>query len=312
MKFSRGHGKIILLFSFIILSIILSYLLFEFNISLAKSYLISAGIMISLYVIISFINYFIIKRYRKINGIITSKTTSILIGNNINFKIEFDDKSEIVTCYQTLTNGNIKEKENIYISKSNVLYREKTIMIYPPTIMILILIIGIGLIFLGLNIDDILFSLKLTYSTSNINKSLNNIIIFKLCNFVLIGAITLFNKAIKESIKGRNKVEAIIIKKEEVEVTEELPGKIEYHDYKVDRLVYRYVWKGEIKTFVPLINNAVAKKIGTTVKLNVDDNGEVIRENIDLVFLYLWSFMLLLIYMVGILAFFMKIFYLEG
>ena len=308
MRFSKGYGNSFLLINCIILSVMIANILLNLKYSLAESYLISSGISISLFVIISFISYFIIKRYKKCTGIPLTKATSVVMGTNIDYQVTVDGKVENVTCYQTSFDAKIYENETLYLSKKGKLFREKSIMIYPPTIMLIILAIGIGFIILGFRIDEILLDLKIILPKLPINEAMKEVVLFKFCNFFLFGAILLLYTAIHETLIGKNKVEATIIKSEEVEIEEEIPGHLKYHDFNVDRIVYRYVWKGEVRIFTPLINNAHDKKVGTIIKINVDNNGDVVRESMDVAFLFLGAFMMIIFYVVLLFTFLTELF----
>lgn len=308
MKFSKGYGNSILLVICIIISTTLNNLFLHLDYSLSESYLLGFGISTIIFVITSFVIYFIIKTFKKVTGIVISNVSSLLIGKNIIFDVIVDDSKERVTCFQSNKYAKLNDNETLYLSKRNILYREKTILLFKPVIMILILLLGIGIIFLSFYSQDIFLKMGITYTIENIEEAMHHIILFKFINLFFFGSILLLYNAVRDSLIGKNKVEATIINTEEVEAEEEISKNIKYHDNNVDRIVYRYIWNGEVKIFTPLVNNAKNKKVGTTIKLNVDDEGTVVRETLDIVFFFLGSFIMFLFYIVLLFSFLSDIF----
>ena len=242
--------------------------------------------------------YFIIKTFKVVTGTVLSNITSLLIGKNIVFDVTVDGNKERVTCFQSNKYAKINDNETLYLSKRNVLYRKKTIMLFKPIIMLIILLLGIGFIIFSFYSQDIFFQMGISYKVSDVEEAFNLIVLFKFINLFFFGSIILLHNAINESLIGKNKVEATIIKSDEVEAEEEISKHLKYKDNNVDRIVYRYIWNGEVKIFTPLVNNAKNKKLGTTIKLNVDDNGTVVRETMDIAFFFLGSFIMFVFYVV--------------
>lgn len=275
----------------VILSFILSYIFLIIGIDIKASYLLSNGVSMIIFSVISILYKNKVLKYHNVLATIKECKFERLNEWNLNYEFSYNGKTKNV-IYSSSNIEQVGKFEKVYILNDGNIIRERDITLFKKNGLIIFSLVAVLFIYIGINRFNIA-NVELFVAVENFGK----ILCFKFFNvfliFFVIMLISIYNKLRMRSKTVKGVLVNYIKHVDEEPAENGLTQKINYY-----RSIFEYVWNGEKREYICPVSSSY--KLGTTKKLYIDENGIVVGEQSEIIILLLFSLGLLMFYLIGL------------
>lgn len=278
----------------VILSFILSYIFLIIGIDIKVSYLLSNGILMIFYIILSILYRNEVLKCHNVQGVIKDCKYRYLSHCDLTYEFSYNGKTRNV-IYSFSGVEPVGKIETLYITDDEKIIREREITLFKNKGLTIFLLVAVLFMFIGIKEFNV-SNVELNLAGENFGK----IFLFKFFNvfliFFIITLVAIYNKLKLKGIVVQGKIiDYRTHVNSEMRSKHNLERKITMYS-----CVFEYIWNGEKREYISPISSSSVHKIGSTRKLYVDQNGLVIKEQGEIRTLILFGLVSLMFYLIGI------------